>query len=262
MRYGERKQQILKHVREHPGCTSAEAGRAVGIDEARASTYMLNYVNGGLLTRARKEGESFKYYIRGTVVTAPLVRVEPPAPPPAEAPAPEAPVQAASSHKIGDVLAGVVDSIATALAEMIVERIEPVLAAKLAALADEAVNTAAATTRQSAASLPGASAPIIAKPTQVHAQRKRICIVGLLPGQANMIENEFGAKFKFNFFESDNAIAHLRSAAETADEVLVFANKISHKHTEAINAVRDSTIVVHGGMTSLRAKLTDIAKAV
>jgi len=82
--------------------------------------------------------------------------------------------------------------------------------------------------------------------------------VGLKPGQAHMIKNEF--KFiKLRFITSDaGAGKQLKSLAKTNDYVVQMVDFIRHAVGESVKSVSGNWIYISGGMTKLRDKLQEL----
>lgn len=94
--------------------------------------------------------------------------------------------------------------------------------------------------------------PAAAIPTQ-----PKVCIVGLLPQQAGLIQQEFGDVFDFKFWKNGTA-AQLRDMVRSSAYVIQMTQFISHAHTELIRAAGTNPISCNGGMSSLKDVLTAI----
>lgn len=100
-------------------------------------------------------------------------------------------------------------------------------------------------------------------PTVVKHTKKSlsITVVGLKPGQAHMIKNEF--KFiNLHFISSDaGAGKQLKSLAKTNDYVVQMVDFIRHTVGNSIKSVSGNWICISGGMTKLREKLEELNHA-
>ncbi|MEN9843491.1 MAG: hypothetical protein RLZZ612_1320 [Pseudomonadota bacterium] len=85
-----------------------------------------------------------------------------------------------------------------------------------------------------------------------------ITVVGLLPGQAHMIKNEY--KFiRLHFVTSDGGHGKkLTALAKSNDYVVQMIDFIRHAVGDTVRSVNDNWIYVSGGMTKLREKLTEL----
>ncbi len=85
-----------------------------------------------------------------------------------------------------------------------------------------------------------------------------VTVVGLKPGQAHMIKNEF--KFiKLRFITSDaGAGKQLKSLAKTNDYVVQMVDFIRHTVGDSLKSVSANWICISGGMTKLRDKLEEL----
>ena len=254
---GDRREKVLALVKEFPGSTAIELTSVMQIPANQMSTYLGNYCRKGYLTRKNMGGrKGYQYWIPVKQPYAPPPLASPQQPEvaillkpkttsvPGIAYARPAP-NVAPSTKLGDVLSEVVTSITNALAEEILRQIEPVLAARLQTLAISV-------------STPMMHTPENTKCDAQRVKKSKLCIVGLWASQKREIEREYKDCFDLRFVGPDEAPGKLRDAAKHVDEVVVMADKISHKHTDAISTVRDSMVLIHGGLTSLRDKLTEI----
>lgn len=150
-----------------------------------------------------------------------------PAPIPQPQPQPQAPALD---------LTALIDTMTTALAEQFAAS----LATKL---------TAVIKTQLAAAPAP-AQSPCPSKP--------RITIVGLLPGQASLIDREFNDAVDLHFVTSEQSTSQkLKGLCRTSAAVLAMTGFISHTTEDVIKANGGNLIRVSGGMTSLRDAITE-----
>lgn len=89
------------------------------------------------------------------------------------------------------------------------------------------------------------------------ARLKKVLVVGLLPQQAGMISAEFGECFDLRFWK-DESHQQLKKSAAAAEYCVAFTSKCAHAATEMIKSVGKDLLVVQGGLTELRAHLTDL----
>ena len=83
-------------------------------------------------------------------------------------------------------------------------------------------------------------------------------IVGLLPGQAHMIKNEFKfAKLAFVPADARNS-SQLISLAKNNNAVLFMTDFIRHAVVESVRSANGNWVYVTGGMSSLREKLREL----
>ena len=104
--------------------------------------------------------------------------------------------------------------------------------------------------------------PIAETPRPAARKNLSVTIVGLKPGQAHMIKNEF-RWLKLHFISSDaGAGPQLKSLAKTNDYVVQMTDFIRHSVTDSVKAANGNGnwIYVSGGMTTLREKLQELMK--
>lgn len=88
-----------------------------------------------------------------------------------------------------------------------------------------------------------------------------VTVVGLLPGQAHMIKNEFRF-LKLTFVQADARNSNQLTALSKGDNTVIFMTDfIRHASVEAVRAVHGNWVYVTGGMTSLRDKLRELHQA-
>lgn len=88
--------------------------------------------------------------------------------------------------------------------------------------------------------------------------RAHVVVVGLLPGQAEMVSREFHQEYEFTFIEADHAMSgSLKSLCSSAKAIFTMCNFISHRVDDMVKSKNGNLIRVPGGMTSLREALTD-----
>lgn len=91
------------------------------------------------------------------------------------------------------------------------------------------------------------------------ADKAKVLVVGLLPGLAHQIETEFTDVFDLRFMQAHEQVgSRLKSLAHGSKHTILMGDFISHKHTETVNSAGVRPIVLHGGMTKLRDKLTEL----
>lgn len=88
--------------------------------------------------------------------------------------------------------------------------------------------------------------------------KKSVCLVGLLPAQAGMIQQEFGDVFDLKFIDAGERNGHLKDAVVHSDKTFLMTGFISHATQELVKAQGVSPVLVSGGMTRLRDVLTDL----
>jgi hypothetical protein len=86
-----------------------------------------------------------------------------------------------------------------------------------------------------------------------------VLVVGLKGGQVPLIEADFGAKLDLRFCGAHESKDQLRSMVDKADTTVAFVDFLSHSHTDIIKARTHHYVESHGGMTSLREKLAQLA---
>lgn len=83
-------------------------------------------------------------------------------------------------------------------------------------------------------------------------------IVGLLPGQAHLIKNEF-KHIKLSFVSADAGNSkQLRALSKGNNPVIFMTDFIRHASVESVRAANGSWIYATGGLSSLREKLHDL----
>ena len=89
-------------------------------------------------------------------------------------------------------------------------------------------------------------------------RKPRVTVVGLLPGQAALIEKEFGDAVELHFVTSDQTASQkLKGLCRTSAAVLTMTGFISHAAEDLIKANGGNLIRVQGGMSSLRDAITE-----
>jgi hypothetical protein len=146
-----------------------------------------------------------------------------------------------------------IDSIANTMAAEIMHRLNVQLTAQVADMSvrlKQQIEVDRPSPEAMAARIANASQPLKKRlPT--------VLIVGLLPGQAGMISQEFGDVFDLRFWK-DEAMEMLKHNAKNADYLITFTSKISHSAEEMIKSLNLPIIRCSGGMSMLRTKLTDL----
>jgi hypothetical protein len=153
------------------------------------------------------------------------VATPPPAPAPVHVPIP-----------VASAIEEMCEAVADRIAETVGARLRAQLRIQVAAVVQTAVNVASAAKAQQ--------------------KRRRVLVVGPLDGQARQLEAEFKDLLEVRVFAKERNPADIGVAATTCDWVVLWADFISHKHSEA--TPKEKAVTVHGGMDALRAKLEEI----
>jgi hypothetical protein len=92
-------------------------------------------------------------------------------------------------------------------------------------------------------------------PSSPKKSRLKITVVGLKPGQAHMIKNDFKL-IQLNFVASNSGnSSQLTALSKSNDRVIFMTDFISHKSVDVVRAANGRFIYLAGGMTALREKL-------
>jgi len=105
--------------------------------------------------------------------------------------------------------------------------------------------------------------PHDAAPADLASQKKRIkiTVVGLKPGQAHMIKNEFKLiQLSFVMANAGNS-TQLTALSKSNDTVIFMTDFISHKSVDVVRSANGNFMYLSGGMTVLRDKLQEISRA-
>jgi len=179
-----------------------------------------------------------------------------PAPAPIPAPAPAREASPSPSVAMPASWLHALDALAEGLARHIIARVRSELALGLRAMTppEPAPEVLVEPTPVVEAPATDAPAPRAAEP---QAPRKRVMIVGLLPGQQNTITREFGRELDLRFITSDAQASNRASELSRRSDAAVLMTKfVSHTAENIIRAGGGRLIRVSGGMSQLRDALT------
>ncbi len=94
-----------------------------------------------------------------------------------------------------------------------------------------------------------------ANPTQ--ARRKRVLVVGLLPGQQDLITREFGRELDLRFVTSDAQVSNrAKELSHSSDAAILMTKLVSHAAEDIIKSRGGRLIRVSGGLSQLKGALT------
>lgn len=111
-----------------------------------------------------------------------------------------------------------------------------------------------------AEALPAVMPAVSPKPVEPRVETKakrRILIVGLLPQQAGLIQQEFHRELDLDFYQTTEHRNRLASKARHVDLVISMTKFIDHSVTETIRAAKANLRYCNGGLTALRDILTE-----
>ena len=94
---------------------------------------------------------------------------------------------------------------------------------------------------------------------KVVGRQMKVAIVGLLGGQKQLIQKEFGPEFDLRFFETTKAKSkQFESGVSQCDVAIGMVNFINHGVEPVIRNAGVPYVQIKGGMSSLRDKLTEM----
>lgn len=96
-------------------------------------------------------------------------------------------------------------------------------------------------------------------PKTLKLTKSKICIVGLIPSQEQLIRKEYNDYFDIKCYESGNAKGRsFRSVASSSDLVVAMTSFINHGIEDCVTASSGKLVRLPGGMSSLRSKLNEL----
>jgi hypothetical protein len=239
---------LIEAIRKTPGITSTEISAMFGVRIEQASGECGRLFKQGRLTRQRvympTGTPKYAYYVVETEVATFSTRIAKPKASKARETTPKGTLPMQS-------LEGVIDQMASALADMFVVKVKEQFAVKLAALNPESI-------------IPRIALPtpeeVVARQTpkqeQAAARRKKVVVTCLLPQQAGLIQKEYCDCFDIEFWETNSGFDRLRQLAKHADHVFCHVNHARHSVEETVKSVGVNYTRVPGGMSQLRDALT------
>lgn len=88
---------------------------------------------------------------------------------------------------------------------------------------------------------------------------RRVLIIGLLQSQSEVIQKEFGNCFKLKFMLTQDARGRdFINACRFVDVVITMVRFIDHANSDAVKAAGVRLVMVNGGMSALKDKLTEM----
>jgi len=206
-------------LKNNPGATSRQIADAYNIPPASVASLLLRACNSGEVVRIDSHPYTYKM-----AHVAEKIPAAPPSPP-----------QPQSSN---------IDELAKSIALELAAKIKEYLMQELADLLPVQPHLADIIGRT-----------IVAQPRKV--RLPTVVIVGLLPYQAGLIQQQFHDAFDLRFWKDESA-TQLKSLCKNADYVIAFTGKMGHQSTDIVNSVRPDCITVMGGITRLKDKLLEL----
>lgn len=238
-------QAILEFVQKNPGSTVADASEVIDTTPGSVDASVRILVNKRLIQRVQsapggaKGRAPYKLYPFGYDATQSVST--PAAVLPVAHPAP-APL----------TIERTIQEFVSALVSQVTTQVTAQLHATLQAQVDDAIAKAV-----KSVVIPAPEKGIAAGPTAPAPRKRRVLIVGLLPQQAGMIQQEFHRELDLSFYQTTEHRNRLASAAGHADIVISMTKFIDHSVTETIKAAKANLRYCNGGLTALRDILTE-----
>ena len=87
-----------------------------------------------------------------------------------------------------------------------------------------------------------------------------VTVVGLLPAQANRVEDQFGDRIDLRFLDVDTSIRKICATSESSDHVVLMTKFMPHDVQAALRK-HDGLTYCNGGVTSCNLKLEELLRA-
>lgn len=255
-----RQEQILDVIGKQPGIDNIAIGNLIDYDPNSVAALTSAMFKKGVVTRTyNKETGRYEYTATQPVSSpvvppAPVAKAETPEPAVRPVAQPEPVKQSIAEH--GGSLASVMskfDEFATALARHLVGQVKGKIVEELLAIKLPHIPPTTAPHMPTLDELKARIAEHATTPVPTPSL-KRVAIIGLLPQQSGMIQNEFHDAFSFAFFK-DGPSQQLRDMVRGADHVITFTSKIPHHFESIIKSAGKDVVRNRGGMTELRDRL-------
>lgn len=209
-----------------------------------------NLVHDGVITAVQhptKRGS--RLYTAPQVEVAPAPKAMPvnvEAAPVPTTPSTPAPPTVDLSHAVDAIAQAVATALEAAIKDRIADVVRTQLQVTLDALPAQVLSLTGGTV---------SPASVKTKP----AFRPRVTVVGLLPGQVEMISREYGAALDLHFVDCEHTnTKRLEGLCRSSHHVITMTNFINHAVEAIIKASGGNLIRVFGGMSSLRIALEGI----
>lgn len=213
--------KIIFFIKNNPDSTSRQIADAYNLPIASVASVLLNSCNNGELIRTPTPPYKYRSK-RDLIVPAPVESI---------------PQQIlATSTNIDELAKSIALELATKIKEYLMQELADLLP-----------------TQPHLTDIIGKT--IVTSPKKV--RLSTVVIIGLLPYQAGLIQQQFHDAFDLRFWKDESA-TQLKSLCKNADYVIAFTRKIGHQSTDIVNSVRPDCITVMGGMTKLKDKLLEI----
>jgi len=242
--------KYLKYLEEHPGATSAEIVKAWKMKPETVASRLSVMWTAGFISRTENlQGKGYRYWSRdkGPAEAAALSLTKENIAATEEKltsllkPDPSTTFLGGLVATRDESLSDLVDQFVLTLSEEIVRRVRPMVVEKLSA-------SVASMTREIVQTIPSP------KP-----QLKRILICGLQDGYGKMVQKEFEGVAEIRYLSPEASFDRLKSNSTQVEHVVVAADFVGHKHTEAIQSTGVKPILVRGGLTKIKDKLMELS---
>lgn len=162
------------------------------------------------------------------------------------------------SHAVGTIAQAVATTLEAAIKDRIADVVRTQLQQALDALPAQVIAmTGGKAEKLSAPALAPAPAPA------PRVRKPRVTVVGLLPGQVEMISREYAGQLEMHFVGNEHSsVKRLEGLCRSSQHVLTMTGFISHSTEALIKASGGQLQRVSGGMTSLRGALHEIVEEV
>lgn len=247
------KQTILDYLADHAGSTVVEIAKGTGIPARTVSPSTTRLFQKGRVERtvhqlSASNNPSYAYSLSAVKIeeTKPRRQVK----------------SGKSRSKVDISMSAMLNQIAADIAQQIVGRVKDHIALELTSLIPDAFvpATQSLETVTSNASKPSVEELRKRAVATLPAPRlKRVLVCGLMPQQAGMIQSEFNDCFDIRFWNNQNGdgFDSLKSLCKSSDAVFFHTSHSSHGVESAARQHAVRFIRVSGGMTQMRAALTE-----
>lgn len=255
--------KLREYIKANPGCTSAAACAAVGVNQNAMTGKLKRMLDVGMLRREivghQPTGKPiYGYHFLSHRATVPVgASLAEEAAPPAKPYVPKPKQIEASSPSIDHLVSALADTLVNSLIAQVQSRLTARLSELIPAL------PAPPSAEDNGFAFKDSAPRVIHQPEFIMATQPppapslpRVAVVGLLPQQAGIIHQEFRDCYDLTFPEKD-VPNQLHRAARDCEVAFMMCKFVSHATDTILKDGSAELIRVPGGMSDLRERMTN-----
>lgn len=238
-------QTVLQHLQTARNASSKQVQRATGLNSAKIGAALRDHTVAGRFIREEDDTYTFVHANMNVPGKKKVITKQ----------VPQTPVTPVTKQVAQPDLNAIVEEVGKNLAGQIIN----VLEASLKKWLTEQLTALVSANAPSYLTLSKSEPPSKPEQKQIVNKLPKVCVCGLMPQQAGMIQTEFHQTFDLTFWNNKQGDSNesLLAHGKNCEAVFLHIDHSAHHIENTLKSVRAKIVKVPGGMTAMRDALTN-----